>query len=77
MDCVSDAHRKMVVYTARTVPKRRDRLSDVEIYTTTLPLAKAYEIFAWEKSISGCAAMNFFKMSCLFCSSLVGRPICF
>lgn len=36
-----------------------------------------YAIFALEKSISGCAAMNFFRMSCFCCSSLVGRPIAF
>ena len=30
------------------------------------------QIFAFEKSISGCCSINFFSMSCLFCSSDVG-----
>ncbi|PNH01976.1 Dicarboxylate transporter 1, chloroplastic [Tetrabaena socialis] len=34
-------------------------------------------IFAFEKSISGCADMNFFSMSCLAISSLEGSPSAF
>ena len=31
----------------------------------------------FEKSISGCAAMNFLSASCFVCSSAVGKPIAF
>ena len=31
----------------------------------------------FEKSISGCAAINFLSASCFVCSSAVGKPIAF
>ena len=41
------------------------------------PLNPAPSILALEKSISGCASMNFLSASCLVCSSDVGKPSCF
>ena len=40
-------------------------------------LNPAPSILALEKSISGCASMNFLSASCLVCSSDVGKPSCF
>ena len=36
-----------------------------------------HENLALEKSISGCASMNDFSLSCFSYSSLVGNPFCF
>lgn len=41
------------------------------------PLTRLHWNLALEKSISGCASMNFLSISCFCCSSLVGSPICF
>ena len=52
-------------------------MESTRVYMSGMLNPEAPSILAFEKSISGCASMNFLSASCLVCSSDVGKPSCF